>query len=729
VGLARGYLGRPGLSAERFVACPFGGPGERMYRTGDLVRWTADGQLEYLGRSDDQVKVRGFRIELGEIESALAALESVAQVAVVVREDRPGDKRLVAYVVPAAGTTAEPAALRDHLGSSLPEYMVPAAFVTLEALPVTTNGKLDRKALPVPEFTSAGSGGGPRTAREEVLCGLFGEVLGLERVGVEDSFFELGGDSIVSIQLVSRARAVGLSLTPKDVFRYRTPAALAAVVSVADGVVEESGAGVGGVEPTPIVRWLEELGGPVGGFSQSMLVRTPVGCSRERLVAALQVVVDHHDALRMCLSRQGDGWVLETRASGSVRADDVLSVVTGEASVAAEAAAAQGRLSPESGRMVQAVWFAAGPGLPGQLLLVVHHLVVDGVSWRVLLPDLAQAYAGRALDPVGTSLRRWSGLLAEEARRPERVAELDLWQDILRSSETEPALGARELDRSRDVVSGARSVSLELDGSASEALLTRVPAVFHAGVNDVLLAGFAVAVDDWRGRTTGSAIGGVVVDLEGHGREEFASGVDLSRTVGWFTSMFPVRLDPEISPAERSELWAGGPAAGRALKAVKEQLRAIPDNGLGYGLLRYLNPDTRQELAGLPVPQIGFNYLGRFTADGGDGQGGDWSLVSDVDLGEGRDPGMPLAHALEVNAVTHDTAAGPRLVANWSWPEGLFTEDEVRDLGGTWFRALRALIEHATAPDAGGHTPSDLPLLNLSQDDIDLVEAQWETLK
>ncbi|GDY54607.1 hypothetical protein SVIO_052300 [Streptomyces violaceusniger] len=725
--VTRGYLRRAGLTSERFVADPFGAPGERMYRSGDVVRRTEDGLLEYLGRADHQVKIRGFRIELGEIDATLSRHEAVAHSAVVVREDQPGTKRLVAYVVPVEGAEADARTLSEHVAASVPEYMVPSAFVTLDALPMTANGKLDRKALPAPDFATRAGDRAPRNPREELLCGLFAEVLGLERVGIDDSFFALGGDSIISIQLVSRARRAGLVLTPRDIFTHRTVEALATVAHSAEeaGNAGRGGAdeAIGAVPLTPIIHRLRETGGPVDGFNQAMVMEIPGDYDQSTLTKALQAVLDHHDALRLRLDRAGGGtWELEVMARGAVRAEDLIhrhdaaTVPLGRA-----AQAAQERLDPGNGVMLQVVWADAGPGAPGRLVLMAHHLVVDGVSWRILLPDLAAAYgavaAGREpdLEPVGTSFRGWAKGLVEAASSKARIAELETWVSMLWVED--PPLGSRPVDPLRDVMATAAGLSLTLPAETTGALLARVPAAFHAGVNDILLTGFALAVADWR-RRRGIEAGGVLVDLEGHGREELVPDADVSRTVGWFTSLFPVHLDPGVGALEWEQVWSGGPVVGRAVKAVKEQLRALPDNGAGYGLLRYLNPETAAVLAGLPTPQLGFNYLGRLGGSATGESGGE------ADLGGGADAQMALHHALEVNAVARETAEGPSLVANWSWPRELFGEDEVRDLAQTWFRALRAIAAHAERPDAGGHTPSDLSLVRLAQSEIDQLETE-----
>ncbi|MFE9412091.1 condensation domain-containing protein, partial [Streptomyces sp. NPDC006704] len=707
----------------------------------DLVRWRGDGQLEFVGRVDGQVKVRGFRIELGEVESVLGSLAGVGQVTVVVREDVPGDRRLVAYVVP-EGSGWDPAGLRAGVAARLPDYMVPSHFVALDTVPLTPNGKIDHKALPAPATDPQAPGGKrlPRTPQEEVLCALFAQTLGLDHVGPDDTFFEIGGDSILAIQLVSRARSAGLDFAPRDVFAYQTPAALAAVAQPHSEATDDEEAGDeeagGDLAATPIVHWLRELGGPYQGFNQSMTVQVPAGAGAKRLTAALQALLDRHDVLRMRLVAAGEGgdapWRFHVPPRGTVTAASVLTRVDVcgagpsdvERLVAVEGEAARGRLAPAAGVMAQFVWFDAGADHPGMLLLVIHHLAVDGVSWRVLLPDLAAAWEGAAGDaeprlaPVPTSFGRWTRALATAAREPGRVAELPLWAAVLDTPD--PQLGKRRFDPGRDLAGTARSLESRLPGSLAETLLTVVPASFHTGVNDVLLTALALTVVRWR-RRRGIAGTQVLIDLEGHGREHLGEGLDLHRTVGWFTTLFPVSLDP--GPVDEGLPYPVGPALGASLKAVKEQLRALPDAGIGYGMLRHLNPETVPGLARREQPQIGFNYLGRFPAVH-PGAGTDWAVVPGVRGPLGRDPEMPLSHVLEINAVTQDLPDGPVLTATWTWPAALFDEDDIQELASSWAQVLGAIAEYAQTPDAGGYTPSDLGLVDLSQEEIDALTEQ-----
>ncbi|MEU3872946.1 MULTISPECIES: amino acid adenylation domain-containing protein [Streptomyces] len=742
-GVARGYHGRPSLTAERFVPDPYGRAGERMYRTGDLVRWTAEGHIDYLGRTDFQVKLRGFRIEPGEIEQVLGGHADVDRAVVTVREDRPGDKRLVAHVTPAPGRTADPAVLRAHVAAALPGYMVPAAFVVLAELPLTPSGKVDRKALPAPEQGAPAGAAAPRTAAEETLAALFAEVLGVAEVGVDENFFELGGDSILTIQLVGRARKAGLRFSPREVFAHKTVEALVTAVEAAEEPTARqeapAGDGVGDVPVTPIIDWLRELGGSMTRFNQTMSMPAPAGLTEETAARAVQAVLDHHDALRMTLTRIGGdiAWSLETAPAGTVRAEDCLRRVDLDVLVRAGASEAdldetgarvtaeeQALLDPDAGRMLRCIWFDMGPEVPGQLTVVAHHLVVDGVSWRILIPDFEAAFqavlAGHAveLEPVGTSFRRWAQHLNSAALEQARLQELPLWNETL--STPDPQLAARPLDPARDTVGTASVLSLSLPPAVTEPLLGRVPAAYKAGINDVLLTALAVAVAGWRRDLGVSSESTVLIDLEGHGREEIVDGVDLSRTVGWFTSKYPVRLDPGELPADGAA--DDGRALGAAVKRIRDHLRTIPDNGIGYGLLRHLNPQTARVLARHPEPQIGFNYLGRLSDAA---EPGDPTVPVVHDLAGAPDAELALPHVLDVNSRTVTREDGPWLAASWTWPKELFPRESVEELARAWFAALEALVAHAEGGSAAtGLSPTDLALVDVTQEEITALESE-----
>ncbi|MBB0242683.1 amino acid adenylation domain-containing protein [Streptomyces alkaliphilus] len=734
-GLARGYLGRPGQTAQRFVANPFGPAGARMYRTGDLVRWNTGGELEFLGRTDDQVKIRGFRVELGEVESVLGAHPAVRQCVVVVHEDPPGTRRLVGYVVTGGPDGPDGEALRAHAASTLPEYMVPAAVMVLDALPTTANGmKVDRKALPSPEFAACGTRTAPRDTAEATLCELFSAVLGVAEVGVHDSFFDLGGDSIMSIQLVTRARAAGLILTPKDVFGHRTVAALAAVAATpadrdgTEGDVEHPADAVGPVRLTPIMHWLRETGGPVDDFAQSMLLTTPVGLTEDALRATVQALLDRHDALRMRLIRRRTWRPAITErgtvtAGDCVRRVDVTDHAPGELlpTLRAEHDRAHGELAPEAGAVVRAVWFDPGPDRPGRLLIVLHHLVVDGVSWRIIGTDLAEAWQAVAegrpprLDPVPTSYRRWAEAVAESAHAPDVLSDLDDWLAVL--TEPEAPLGARALDPATDTAATLNRTRLTLPVPLTTELLTTVPAAFMARTHEMLLTGLALAIAQWRTHR-GDTSDTLLVDLEGHGRDQL-DGLDVSRTVGWFTTLYPARLD--LSGVDVDAVYATGATgqAAAAVRRVKQQLRNLPA-GHGYGRLRHLNPETAPEFTGLATPQLAFNYLGRLSAPTGSE---DWALAPEqAELGGGAGKHAPVRHTLEINAISVDGVDGPELSATVSWPAGLFVEQDIVKLTELWRRALEVLRN--AAGTANGHTPSDFPLVTLDQAEVDtLTEA------
>ncbi|MTE12889.1 non-ribosomal peptide synthetase [Nocardia aurantiaca] len=714
--LARGYHARPGLTATRFIANPYGRPGERLYRTGDLVRWTGyldEPRLEYLGRTDFQVKVRGQRIELGEIDAALSAAEGV-EFAVTLGVPGPGGATaLVAYLLPEPGHEVDLAAVRAHAADRLPGYMVPSAFMVLDAIPLNAVGKLDRKALPPPVFEAETEYRAPSTDLETVLAEIVAELLGRDRVGVHDSFFALGGDSILAIQLVSRARLRGIELTPLQIFEHRTVAALAALAAAAGETIvleELPGGGIGELPLTPIVHWMLERGGDHRRFAQTAVLELPQGIDRARLVATVTAVVNHHDALRAQLAREDDAWRMSIREPGAVDVDTLLHRIEFDTADAVELReyavteldSALGRLDPATGTVLQLVWLDPAPGSPadrrGRLILVAHHLVIDGVSWRILIPDLIAAWAqvsGDAtpiLPETGTSLRRWAHALEEAAHRETRTAELDYWREV--AATPDPVIGPRELDPAVDRVPAIRSVDIELDTDITTALLTTLPALFDGTVEDTLLAALALAVMRWRMEPSEA----VLIRLEGHGRQqEIIPGADLSRTIGWFTTIYPVRL--ALSDIPIRDALAGGPAMGAAIRAVKHQLMSVPDKGIGYGMLRYLNTETATALPERVPGRIGFNYLGRYaTADipaGLEDLG--WLPTDDFgDLHATEHADVPVTAEIEINAVV----VGDRLQARFTFPETLLPRHEITMLAHLWTDALSAAAYFATSPAA-----------------------------
>ncbi|MET9609741.1 condensation domain-containing protein, partial [Streptomyces sp. NPDC006512] len=624
----------------------------------------------------------------------------------------------------------------------LPEYMVPAVVLTLPALPLSPNGKLDRRALPAPAAPARPAAApversGPAGSPEEVLAALMAEVLGLPSIGADENFFELGGDSIVSIRLVGLARKAGLTVSARQVFQHPTPAGLAAVATprgdAAAAPARPADGGPGPLPLPPVAQWLAARGGPFASFGQARLVLLPAGADHAYLAAALQSVLDHHDGLRQALTVPHPGvWSAEIRPAGSVAAAAVLERVDASAAgdaelrelVAGASARLPGLLDPVSGALVRAVHLDRGPGAPGRLLIAAHHLAVDEVSWQILLPDLRSAYeqaaTGRVpvLEPVGTSLRTWTTHLLAEAQHPRRTAELDRW---LAAAPAGPLLAGRPLDPARDTAATARALTVRLSAERTAPLLQAVPSAFHGTVGDVLLTALSLAVGEWAVREGRSGRGGFTVDLEGHGREqELLPGADLTRTVGWLTSIHPLRL--AASSYDPAAVLDGREDAGAALKEVKELLREVPDGGIGAGLLRYANPATAALFAGTGRAEILWNYLGRQT--GGDHSA--WGPAPEADALSGRPhPELPLSHALEVNVEVVDGTDGPELAAVFVRAGEVLPEATVALIADRWLAALDTLAAWASGGTTAGHTPSDLDLVELDQDQIDMLEEMW----
>ncbi|MGW3992726.1 amino acid adenylation domain-containing protein [Amycolatopsis sp. NPDC004772] len=665
-GLARGYLDRPGLTADRFVADPFG-DGTRLYRTGDVVRWRAGEEwvLDFLGRSDDQVKIRGFRIEVGEVEAALRRHPDVAEAVVVAREDTPGHKRLAGYVVPRR--PVEPGAVRDFLGKSLPGHLVPGALVLLDRFPLTPQGKVDRRALPAPRPRAAGVRTAPRSPAEELLTRVWAEVLGVEHVGTRDNFFELGGDSILGIQVVARARQLGLRLSAKDVFLRQTPAELAAAGVWEAPAAREAPRPSGPVPLSPIQHWFfETITEHPGHFTQWVSAELAADVDQAALRTAVAALVDHHDALRLRFRRAGREWRQEyTEPFTAFRAGPVSTMDFFEL---------------DGGPLFTAVLDGS------RLLLAAHHLVVDGVSWRILLADLRTAYAaaraGRPVElpPRTTSFGDWSRRLAGHVAAGGFAA--GFWR------RTAPGAGPDGDPRP------PRAVTVRLAADETAALLRDTFTAYRTRIDDVLVSALGRVLGGWLGRAA------VLLELEGHGREDVFEEVDLSRTVGWFTTLYPCPVE-----VPRDGGW------GAVLKAVKECLRAVPDRGLGYGALRYLGEEELPKSR--PVAAV--NYLGRFDAEP---ESGALFRGAPSAIGLSRAPHVTGTSRLDVTAAV---TAGGELEFEWTYSPGAHDAGTVTRLAGETLTALREIAAHCAEPGAGGRTPSDFPLTAASQAELDRV--------
>lgn len=718
-GVGRGYLNRPGRTAASFVPDPFAAaPGARLYRTGDRARWQRSGQLEFLGRLDHQVKLRGFRIELGEVQAVLAAHPEVRSALALVRPDRGGTERLVAYVVPAG--TPDPAelgaALRAAAAERLPDYMVPSAVMLLDALPLTPNGKLDTRALPDPQFAeSTGGGEQPATESERALAQVWADVLGRSQVGVEDNFFALGGDSIISLQVVARSRAAGWAVTPKQVFEHQTVRGLAGVARPAErtGAGAEQGAVVGPLPLTAIQHELLTAGLPAPHhYNLSVLLAAREPVSSPALVRAVRAVLGHHDALRLRFTRSDQGeWQqyqcgLETVPANPVLVIDLadLDPAARERAINAVSAGVQASFDLSSGILMRAVHFRCGPADADRLMLAAHHLAVDAVSWRILLEDLGLGYrSALAAEPIRlpaktTSFRDWARRAHEVAQAPVTSDEAGYWLDVAAAVQPLPRDGAEPSSPTGTVATGD-SVHQRVPVELTRALLQDVPGTYSTTIDDALLAALAQAFESWTGRRR------IVVDSERHGREGIADELDVSRTVGWFTSTHPVLLD--LGPVRDQ---------GAMLRRIKEQLRALPRQGVGWGLLRHVAAAAPQALRAAPRADVAFNYLGQF--DASFDRTSIWEPAPESG-GANHDPNEPREYPIEITALVTQGS----LEFIWSYSPELHRRERIEALAGRLVEALAAIVEHCATAGAGGHTPADFPLARLGQDELDALLA------
>ncbi|MCM0593872.1 MAG: amino acid adenylation domain-containing protein [Gloeotrichia echinulata DEX184] len=718
-GLTRGYLNRPELTQEKFIPNPFKETqGSRLYKTGDLARYLPDGNIEYLGRIDNQVKIRGFRIELGEIEAVLNAHPQIQQAVVIVTEDIPGDKRLVAYLVKSDESLTNKQ-IRDFLKQQLPEYMLPSVFVTLDTIPLTPNGKIDKKALPIPdrEITREHEYIAPSTAIEQILTNIWQELLLKEKISIHDNFFEIGGDSILSIQVVSRAKNLGIQVTPKQIFQHQTITELARVANTTMGVNAQQGIVTGVAPLTPIQQWLFAQNIPeVHHYNQSVLLQIPNDLQSELIAITCKKLLEHHDALRLRFTSVGSEYQqinqgLDEGVPFTVVDLSSVSKVSQPQALEKIAAEYQVSLNLSTGPIMQVVMFNLGSESDARLLIIIHHLAVDGVSWRILLSDLETIYQQLInqkpieLSAKTTAFIDWAEKLKNYAQTENVKQELNYWLNQPWSLIT--SLPVDYADKSQEnTVGTAASVSVKLTVEETQTLLGSVNEAYNTQINDILLSALVQVLAQWTGNAT------VLINLEGHGREELFSDVDLSQTVGWFTSLFPVLLHlPKLDEPEK------------VIKSIKEQLRAIPNRGIGYGILRYLSeePNIKQQLQTIPTPEISFNYLGQFDQVQLETS---WKFATES-IGSEQSLKQIQNHLLDINSLVVDG----ELQIDWTYSSHAYNSDTVEKLAQSYTQAIRSIIEHCQLEDVFGYTPSDFPNAQLNQLELDQLLTPVKTQK
>jgi non-ribosomal peptide synthase protein (TIGR01720 family) len=705
-GVGRGYINRPDLTAERFVPDGFSNRlGERLYRTGDRARFSATGEIEFLGRLDHQVKLHGHRIELPEVEAALVRQADVADAVVQISEDDSGNQHLVGWLVPSPERKIDPKTIREHLSQVLPEYMIPYHYVVLNKLPLSASGKIDRKALPAFKFDQSGDRFvAPRNPVAQALAEIWRKVLNLPQVGVFDNFFELGGDSIMSIQIIARANQAGLRLTPRQLFQYQTIAELAELVNESVASIAEQDLVTGVLPLTPVQhRFFEPASDWPHHYNQAVMLQTPVPTDAQLLAQVVDHLIIHHDALRLRFRRDAetwDQWIVANEDNAVFSEIDLSSLTPSERTSTIEEAAAklQESLNLTDGPLVRAAYFNCGKD-PGRMLIIVHHLAVDTVSWWILIEDLETAYhqlkGGHSVGlPLKTaSFKAWAEQLSEFSGSAAIDEETNYWLNDARTKVRPLPIDCK---LGRNDIASAQTVSVKLSSAETRALLQEVPATYNTQINDALLAALVSACRDFTNNSE------LLIDLEGHGRETAFKEIDVSRTVGWFTTVFPVLLTcADAQPQEQ-------------LLQTKQELRAVPNHGQGYGLLRYMSP-LSAALARLPAAEINFNYLGRLDPAGDRPK----EFVRTNDPVGGLQPQAALRrYLLTVNGhILND-----ELKLNFTYSSNLHRRQTVELFANSYVDYLRALIATCSTPK--NLTPADFPNARLDQKDLDKLLSQ-----
>ncbi|MDW6053303.1 bacitracin non-ribosomal peptide synthetase BacC [Bacillus paralicheniformis] len=703
ISLARGYLNRPELTAEKFISHPFVS-GERLYRTGDLARWLPGGHLEFLGRIDHQVKIRGYRIELGEIENQLLKLDKIDEAAVIARKDDDNSDYLCAYIVSKEDWTSTE--LSEWLEKELPHYMIPAYFVRLDKLPLTANDKVDRKALPAPDrhVATGAEYEAPRDDTEAKLVDIWRDVLGAGDIGISHHFFAAGGDSIKALQIVSRLSRLGLKLEMKDLFANPRIKDLSKYVKKQSQRQNANTIVTGHAELTPIQKWYftnnkEEL----DHFNQSFVLFRKGGFDESCVKKTFNKIMEQHDALRMIYEEKGGDFIQYNRSFQEDLFDldvyDVRGLDRQAEKVYELATSIQKQTSIRKGKLVHLGIFRADEG--DHLLIVIHHLVVDGVSWRILFEDFetlySQALKGQTLE-IGyktDSYQEFARRLKAYARSRTLLKEAKYWRNVAKARVRfiPPKNILKE-----DVYENSTTLSIKLGKEATADLLRNTNRAYNTEINDILLTALLTGAKDITGENK------LKVMMEGHGREDILEGVDITRTIGWFTTMYPVLLDAGEEKA-----------LSQHIKMVKETLRKIPNKGIGYGLLKYMaeDPDFINE----EKARISFNYLGEIDADMNRGE------FSGSSFSEGESIGGKIArsHSIEINAIVihHE------LVIHTTFNQMEYEKDTISRLNHQLKERLEQIIKHCTQQTESERTPSDYGDTNISLDELEEIKGRY----
>ncbi|WP_139487922.1 non-ribosomal peptide synthase/polyketide synthase [Brevibacillus dissolubilis] len=708
-GVARGYLCKPELTAEKFVDNPFE-PGQKMYRTGDLARWLPDGQVEFIGRVDHQVKIRGYRIELGEIEHQLVKHEQIAEAVVIAKKDNENNDYLCAYIaLDGSDQTLTIMDIREFLASQIPDYMIPAHFVKLDRLPRTTSGKVDRKLLPEPDgsMLDGVEYEAPRNEQETKLAQIWQEILGVQQVSINHNFFAIGGDSIKALQIISRLAKAGLKLQMRDLFANPTIRTLSKYVKEEKKDRTANEQVTGEVLLTPIQqRYFERNQEELNHFNHSIMLYREGGFDEQVIQQAFDKLFEHHDALRM-IYEEKDGVIVQTNRDQQehmfdLSIHDLRGVEHIEPTVNELATTLQKDISIKQGKLVKLGLFQTDEG--DHLLIVVHHLVIDGVSWRILLEDFenlyTQAAKGEKLD-IGyktDSFQHFAKGLQGYADHHLLQREKAFWQSV---AQAQTSFIPKKQEGTRNLFEDSRTITIKLGKESTNRLLRQTNRAYNTEINDILLTALMVSVRAQTGEDR------LKIMMEGHGREEIGAGLDLSRTIGWFTSVYPVWIDL----AHETELATN-------IKTVKEILRKTPNKGIGYGVLKYMAADSG--LSQEEKAPISFNYLGEMDQDVNRG------LFVESKLPTGQTVGGKIArsHSIEMNSIVLDG----ELVIHTTYNESEYDEQTIHELNRHYVQSLEQIIEHCIQQPMTERTPSDYGDTDITLEQLDAIQKKYATL-